>query len=128
MVFCCLMIVCVRLPELPFEFHGGLVGYIGYEMRALTQPKGGSSDGSSSSSSSTNSQTKDTTTTIPDSVFLFADRFLAFDHQEKVGVLCPILFTIFHLCVLHCSGCVRGFVTPFWRFFLIPKLGQVSRS
>jgi para-aminobenzoate synthetase len=52
-------------PELPFDFNGGYVGYLGYELKALC---GGSSAHDSP---------------YPDSRLLFGDRFLAFDHHEQ---------------------------------------------
>jgi para-aminobenzoate synthetase len=52
-------------PELPFDFTGGYVGYLGYELKALC---GGSAAHQSP---------------YPDSRFLFVDRFLAFDHHER---------------------------------------------
>jgi para-aminobenzoate synthetase len=52
-------------PELPFDFNGGYVGYLGYELKALC---GGASAYQSP---------------YPDSRLLFVDRFLAFDHLER---------------------------------------------
>jgi para-aminobenzoate synthetase len=52
-------------PELPFDFNGGYVGYLGYELKALC---GGSAAHHSP---------------YPDSRLLFVDRFLAFDHHER---------------------------------------------
>ena len=52
-------------PELPFDFNGGFVGYFGYELKSET---GGARAHRSP---------------YPDSRFLFVDRFLAFDHQER---------------------------------------------
>jgi para-aminobenzoate synthetase len=52
-------------PELPFDFNGGFVGYLGYEMKAEC---GGATLHRSP---------------YPDSRFLFVDRFLAFDHHER---------------------------------------------
>jgi para-aminobenzoate synthetase len=51
-------------PELPFDFNGGFVGYLGYELKAEC---GGEPAHKSP---------------YPDSRFIFVDRFLAFDHQE----------------------------------------------
>jgi para-aminobenzoate synthetase len=51
-------------PELPFDFVGGFVGYLGYELKAEC---GGAAVHQSP---------------YPDSRLIFADRFLAFDHQE----------------------------------------------
>ncbi|HET9888734.1 MAG TPA: anthranilate synthase component I family protein, partial [bacterium] len=55
---------CVA-PELPFDFNGGYVGYLGYELKALC---GGTAVHRSP---------------YPDSRLLFVDRFLAFDHHER---------------------------------------------
>jgi para-aminobenzoate synthetase len=52
-------------PELPFDFNGGFVGYLGYELKAEC---GGAAAHRSP---------------YPDSRFLFVDRFLAFDHHER---------------------------------------------
>jgi para-aminobenzoate synthetase len=57
----------LRLPEtgLPFDFDGGFVGYLGYELKADC---GGDRAHYSS---------------LPDATLLFADRLLAFDHLER---------------------------------------------
>jgi para-aminobenzoate synthetase len=61
-------------PELPFDFHGGFVGYLGYGMKgdcgAMPGPRAAQ----------------------PDAVFLFLDRFLVFDHEQQdtyVVAVCP---------------------------------------
>ncbi|HWL85809.1 MAG TPA: aminodeoxychorismate synthase component I, partial [Polyangiaceae bacterium] len=54
----------IRDGGLPFDFHGGYVGYVGYEMK---KECGAQSPHDSS---------------VPDAQMLFADRFLAFDHQD----------------------------------------------
>jgi para-aminobenzoate synthetase len=54
-----------RAPDLPFEFRCGFVGYLGYELKAEC-------GGEAAHRAST-----------PDAAFLFADRVLAFDHQER---------------------------------------------
>ncbi|NJK27315.1 MAG: aminodeoxychorismate synthase component I [Coleofasciculaceae cyanobacterium SM2_3_26] len=58
-----------KSEELPFEFNCGFVGYFGYELKAecganLVHPS-----------------------PLPDAMFLFADRLLAFDHQEQTVYL-----------------------------------------
>jgi para-aminobenzoate synthetase len=62
----------VAVPEgLPFEFNLGYVGYLGYELKAETSGR---------------AQHEAPT---PDAAFLFADRMLAFDHEEQMCyVLC----------------------------------------
>ncbi|MEU5612105.1 aminodeoxychorismate synthase component I [Streptomyces sparsogenes] len=61
----------VEAPPLPFDFTGGYVGYFGYELKA--------------DCGSPNRHRART----PDACWLFADRFLAVDHQEGVTyVLC----------------------------------------
>jgi len=55
--------------ELPFDFNGGFVGYLGYELKAEC---GGQAAHVSS---------------MPDATFLFADQFFAFDHEEKTSYL-----------------------------------------
>ncbi len=47
---------------LPFEFHGGFVGWLGYELMAITEKVPGHAG------------------PIADAVLLFADRFIAIDH------------------------------------------------
>jgi para-aminobenzoate synthetase len=57
--------------ELPFDFNGGFVGYLGYELKADC---GGKAAHASS---------------MPDAAFVFADRLIAFDHVERATyVLC----------------------------------------
>lgn len=51
--------------RLPFPFDGGYVGYFGYELKA---DSGGDRRYESS---------------VPDAAFVFADRFVAFDHVER---------------------------------------------
>ncbi|MDU8998723.1 aminodeoxychorismate synthase component I [Streptomyces mirabilis] len=57
----------VDIPDLPFQFSLGWVGYLGYELKAECggdrQHRG---------------------TTAPDASMIFADRALVFDHQERV--------------------------------------------
>jgi len=52
-------------PDLPFEFDCGFVGYLGYELKAecgYVSPHASE---------------------LPDACFLFADRVIAFDHEER---------------------------------------------
>ncbi|MER7791302.1 aminodeoxychorismate synthase component I [Streptomyces sp. NPDC097640] len=56
----------VDAPTLPFDFAGGYIGYFGYELKA--------------DCGSPNRHRAKT----PDACWLFADRFLAVDHQEGV--------------------------------------------
>ncbi len=58
--------------ELPFDFCGGYVGYLGYELKA---DAGGSLVHQSS---------------VPDANFLFVDRFIAFDHLEQQTYLVSV--------------------------------------
>jgi para-aminobenzoate synthetase len=51
--------------DLPFEFDCGFAGYLGYELKADC----GASRGHSS--------------TLPDAAFVFADRMIAFDHEQR---------------------------------------------
>jgi para-aminobenzoate synthetase len=55
--------------ELPFDFAGGFVGYLGYELKAEC-------DGAAVHRAPT-----------PDAAFVFADRLIAFDHQERHAYL-----------------------------------------
>jgi para-aminobenzoate synthetase len=59
--------------DLPFDFNCGFVGYFGYELKAQC---GGKLNHSS---------------TLPDAIFLLADRMIAIDHQEQtIYLLCLI--------------------------------------
>ena len=59
--------------NLPFDFNGGFVGYLGYELKA-------------ESGSELVHQSP-----FPDGMFLFADRLIAIDHQEKtLYLLCLV--------------------------------------
>jgi para-aminobenzoate synthetase len=51
--------------DLPFDFNCGFVGYFGYELKAECGAK------------------LKYTSTLPDAMFLFADRMIAIDHQEQ---------------------------------------------
>lgn len=56
-------------PELPFDFNCGFVGYFGYELKAEC------------------GSTLGPTSPLPDASFLFADRLIVFDHEEKTTYL-----------------------------------------
>jgi len=58
--------------ELPFDFSGGFVGYLGYELKAEC-------DGAAAHRART-----------PDAALLFADRLIAFDHRERCTYLLAI--------------------------------------
>ncbi|MEU1799887.1 aminodeoxychorismate synthase component I [Streptomyces sp. NPDC019937] len=60
----------VHAPDLPFDFTGGYVGYLGYEMKADCGAPGRHE------------------AATPDACWLFADRFVAVDHQESVTYIC----------------------------------------
>ena len=62
-----------RDPDLPFDFAGGFVGYFGYELK---QECGGESPH---------------TSTQPDAMFIFASRFLAFDHVSREMYLVALI-------------------------------------
>jgi para-aminobenzoate synthetase len=53
-------------PNLPFNFVGGYVGYLGYELMAVTEFVTGHSSA------------------LPNAVMLFSDRFIVIDHLENV--------------------------------------------
>ena len=60
-----------KLPDLPFEFNCGFVGYLGYELK--------SECGFESPHSSPH----------PDAALIFSDRLIAFDHREEATyILC----------------------------------------
>ena len=58
------------MPDLPFPFKGGYIGYFGYELRGSTEAK-----------SSYDAP-------YPDAYLLYITRFLVVDHQEKCSYLC----------------------------------------
>jgi len=58
-----------ELPDLPFEFNCGFVGYLGYELK--------SECGHESPDSSDH----------PDAALIFSDRLIAFDHREQATYL-----------------------------------------
>ncbi|MFI0776825.1 aminodeoxychorismate synthase component I [Streptomyces sp. NPDC021212] len=60
----------IHAPDLPFDFTGGYVGYLGYEMKADCGAPGRHESAT------------------PDACWLFADRFVAVDHQEGVTYIC----------------------------------------
>ncbi len=60
----------VTAPGLPFDFTGGYVGYFGYELKADCGSPGRHRSAT------------------PDACWLFADRFVAVDHQEGVTYIC----------------------------------------
>ncbi|MGW0892489.1 aminodeoxychorismate synthase component I [Saccharopolyspora sp. NPDC002578] len=59
----------VHAPEVPFDFVGGYVGYFGYELKAEC--------------GSPNRHVADT----PDAIWVFADRFLVVDHEQRTTYL-----------------------------------------
>ncbi|MBK7904609.1 MAG: hypothetical protein IPJ97_18070 [Proteobacteria bacterium] len=54
---------------LPFDFNGGYAGYLGYELKADC----GANDAHRSPTA--------------DAAFIFADRLIAFDHEEEIAYL-----------------------------------------
>ena len=59
--------------DLPFDFNCGFVGYFGYELKAESGGK------------------LNHTSTLPDAMFMLADRMIAIDHQEQtIYLLCLI--------------------------------------
>ncbi len=61
-------------PGLPFDFCGGWVGYLGYELKALCGARPAHA------------------ATERDAAFIFADRFVAFDHLEGAAWLVHLAF------------------------------------
>jgi para-aminobenzoate synthetase len=62
--------------ELPFNFWGGPVGYLGYELgrETLPRPRGGVVGGEEATAAFSSSP-------VPDAIMVFADRLLAVDHE-----------------------------------------------
>lgn len=101
----------------PFDFTGGFVGYLGYEVRDACAPselpplfaswdgrvilkedderdeKNGSDNSDSSNSSSSPLQSTETKAESrqPDATLIFADRFIAFDHEAKKAWVCALV-------------------------------------
>ncbi|MET7638551.1 aminodeoxychorismate synthase component I [Streptomyces sp. NPDC005438] len=65
----------IDAPPLPGDFHGGYVGYLGYEVKADTVPH------------ATRGRHRAAT---PDAGWLFADRFLIVDHERGHTHLCAL--------------------------------------
>lgn len=61
--------------DLPFDFNCGFVGYLGYELKAECGSQ----------------RVHDST--LPDAMFLFADRMIAIDHQEQTLYLLSLVET-----------------------------------
>ena len=59
----------IQVDGLPFDFHAGYAGYLGYELKA-------ESDGDAAHESA-----------VPDAAFVFADRLIAFDHEQSIVYL-----------------------------------------
>jgi len=80
---------CAREPDplLPFDFQGGFLALLGYELKAEC---GGEAAHSSSFSSSSDAVAGSGTAT-PDAAFFFADRMLAADHATG-DVYCLALY------------------------------------
>ena len=57
--------VCVEDADLPFDFHGGFVGYFGYELKALCGARAAHRS------------------PYPDCLAILADRFVAIDHMAN---------------------------------------------
>lgn len=88
----------IASPDLPFDFNLGFVGYLGYEMKAL-------SGGSAVHQSLT-----------PDARFLYVDRALVFDHEHQC---------IYLLC-LERSG--EGLATTTWFQEIEDALRKLANS
>ena len=75
--------------QVPFEYVGGYVGYLGYEVHHDTQRRILAQEGGSGGSSSNHNATLDnraspnrsTNPNVPTATFLFADRSLVYDHH-----------------------------------------------
>lgn len=68
--------------DLPFEYHGGYVGFLGYEVRHDTQ-WALQHDGHKDKSKASGARTEPVASLTPSAAFLFADQTLVYDHWKR---------------------------------------------
>ncbi|KAI9202730.1 ADC synthase [Polychytrium aggregatum] len=73
----------LSMDQIPFDFHGGLVGYFGYEMKTESMHVAASCDSTNHVGEASRRFQTVSAQSVPDASFMFADRILVFDHEQR---------------------------------------------